>query len=471
MANGNVQEDQERLPASLDVDAQLVDDIEVLLESGQRGMVLNVIADLHPADLAQLMSHLPFERAEMLFNWLPVEQGGELLPELDSEFRNSLLEEVKTGRVTELLDELDSDDATDILAELPEAVVEVVISGLEGGDDVRALLSYDEETAGGLMGREYVSAPGSWTVAEVTEEVRRQAESIEQIYVVYVVDESNRLEGFVTLKNLLLAQATRRLHDIMKHDFQSVKTDVDQEEVARIMERYDLIALPVIDEAGCLVGRITIDDVIDVIREEAEEDLQLMSGVTGGEEPTDSVMRITRGRLPWLLVGLVGAGLSGLVIGGFEDALQEAVVLAAFIPIMMATAGNVGIQCSAIIVQGLASGDLWSTDVYSRLGKETAVAMINGIALSLVLALAILLLPLLSTSVAALISDAAMLAVTAGLSLLAVILLATVIGTVVPLLLHRSGIDPAIATGPFITTSNDIIGLTVYFLIATILYL
>lgn len=471
MANGSATEDQERQFSSLDVDAQLVDDIEVLLESGQRGMVLNVIADLHPADLAQLMSHLPFELADQLFGWLPTEQGGELLPELDSEFRNSLLEEVKPGRVTELLDELDSDDATDIIAELPDAIAEDILPRLEGADDVRALLSYDEESAGGLMGREYVSAPGSWTVAEVTEEVRRQAESIEQIYVVYVVDEGGRLEGFVTLKKLLLSQANRTLHDIMKRDFLSVQTDIDQEEVVRVMERYDLIALPVVDEQGCLVGRITIDDVIDVIREEAEEDLQLMSGVTGGEEPTDSVMRITRGRLPWLLVGLIGAGLSGLVIGGFEDALKEAVILAAFIPIMMATAGNVGIQCSAIIVQGLASGDLWSTDVYSRLSKEIAVAMINGIALALVLGIAILILPMLSTGVAVLISNPTMLALTAGLSLLAVILLATVIGTVVPLLLHRSGIDPAIATGPFITTSNDIIGLTVYFLIATILYL
>ena len=246
---------------------------------------------------------------------------------------------------------------------------------------------------------------------------------------------------------------------------------MDQEEVARIMERYDLVALPVVDKQGLLVGRITIDDIVDVIREEAEEDIQLMSGVTGGEEPTDSVLRITRGRLPWLFVGLIGAGLSGLVIGSFDEALRMAGVLAAFIPIMMATAGNVGIQCSAIIVQGLASGDLWTSDLRKRLTKELAVSVINGLALSAVLAAVVLALPYLSEHVASIIQEPVDLALTASLSLLVVIVLSTVLGTLIPLVLHRMGIDPAIATGPFITTSNDIIGLTVFFLIASQLYL
>ena len=471
MGNTTRTEHRDLKGGTLEVDAELVDDISSLVESGQQGMVLNLVADLHPADLAQLISHLPFDEAKQLFSWLPAIQGGEILPELDEAYRGDLLEEVKPVRVGKMLDELDTDDATDIIADLPDNIAEAVIPMLEDADDVRALLGYDEETAGGIMGREYVSAKGSWTVAEVTEEVRREADEIDQIYVVYVLDDLGRLEGFITLKKLLLSPAHVTAHDIMRTDYVSVQVDLDQEEVARIMEKYDLIALPVIDYSGKLVGRITIDDIVDVIREEAEEDIQKMSGVTGGEEPTDSVLRITKGRLPWLMVGLVGAGLSGFVIGGFEDALEEAVILAAFIPIMMATAGNVGIQSSSIIVQGLASGDLWSTDVMQRLGKETAVALINGVALSLVLAGAVLLLPLLSPAIAATIHSPVLLALTAGLSLLAVIILATLIGTTVPLFLHRGGIDPAIATGPFITTSNDIIGLTVYFLIATVIYL
>ena len=471
MAKFTNKEEVEYTDGVLEVDAEMVDGIESLVDSGQRAMVLNVLADLHPADVAILISHLPFDYAEKLFDWLPIEQAGDVLPELDSALRNALLEDEQTSRVKALLDELESDDATDVVADLPEEVAKEVLPQLEDEEDVRELLAYDEDSAGGLMAREYVSVPGTFNVSEVTEEVRREAENIEQIYVVYVIDEEGKLEGFVTLKKLLLSAASRQISEIMKTDFVSVNVDLDQEEVARVMERYDLVALPVVDSDRVLVGRITIDDVVDVIREEAEEDIQLMSGVTGGEDPTDSVLSITRGRLPWLLVGLIGAGLSGFVIGGFEHALDKAVVLAAFIPIMMATAGNVGIQSSAIIVQGLASGDVWNTDIFARLGKETAVAMINGIALSLVLGLAVIVIPMFSESVASVIDNAYLLALTAGLSLLAVILLATAIGTTVPLLLHRSGIDPAIATGPFITTSSDIIGLTVYFLIATFLYL
>ena len=471
MAEPVTNENRERSVVRLEVDAQLVEDIMSLLESGQEGMVLNLVADLHRADLAQLMSHMPLEQAYQLFNWLSVEQGSEVLIDLDDEFRASLLEEIHTSRLTELLDELDSDDAADIVADLAEDVVAEILPRLEDSEDVRELLAYDEESAGGLMGREYVSAPRIWTIAEVTEEVRRKAEEMEQLYVVYIVDDGGKLEGFVTLKKVLLSPANVQVGQLMKTDFVSVNVNLDQEEVARIMERYDLVALPVVDDEGQLVGRITIDDVVDVIREEAEEDMQLMSGVTGGEDPTDSVLSITRGRLPWLLGGLVGAGLSGFVIGGFEDALEEAVILAAFIPVMMATAGNVGIQSSAIIVQGLASGDVWTTDIFHRLGKETTVALINGVALSIVLALAIIALPKLSTTIAGVIESPDLLALTAGLSLLIVIVLATAIGTTVPLFLHKSGIDPALATGPFITTSNDIIGLTVYFLIASFLYL
>jgi magnesium transporter len=284
------------------------------------------------------------------------------------------------------------------------------------------------------------------------------------VYTAFVVGDDGSLEGTVSLKQFLLAPGDVPVHDIMERDFISVTTDIDQEEVGRIVQRYDLVSLPVTDSAGRMMGRITIDDVVDVIRDEAEEDMQIMSGVAGGEEPTDSVMRISRGRLPWLLVGMVGAGLSGLVIGSFESALEQAVVLASFIPVVMAMAGNAGIQSAAIAVQGLASGEVWTSDVARRLGKELGVSLINGVVLALVLGVAVALLPFDDANIARL-------AFTAGLSLLLVIILATCIGTTVPLLLHRFDVDPAIATGPFITTSNDIIGLAIFFAIATLLYL
>lgn len=471
MANSVKEDNRDRRSGSLEVDDQLVADISALLQSDERGMLMNLIADLHPADLANLISHLDLEDAQLLFDRLPAERGGDVLTELDSTLRTALLEESRPDRISEMLDNLDTDDATDILGDLSDEMAEEVLDGLEDADHVRELLSYDEESAGGIMQREYVPALRTWTVAEVTEEVRRLAETIEPIYAVYVIDEAGVLLGVVSLKQLLLSPATARIDSLMRTDFAAVTTEVDQEEVARIMERYDLVVLPVVDATGRLIGRITIDDVVDVIREEAEEDIQLMSGVSGGEAVTDSVFRILRGRLPWLMVGLVGAGLSGLVIGTFEEALEAAVILASFLPIMMATAGNVGIQSSSIVVQGLASGDVWSSDVVRRMGKETAVALVNGLSLASVLAASIILLPILIPSASALIVHPVHLAITAGLSLMAIVLLSTVIGTVVPILLHRVGIDPALATGPFITTLNDILGLTVYFLIATFFYL
>jgi magnesium transporter len=456
-------ETEERPGGLLEVDSELVENIATLLRAQQRGMVLNLVADLYPADLARLLSHLPFDEARRLFRWMPPEQGSDVLAELDSAFRADLLEEERPQRLTALLDDLDTDDAADVLADLADEVALQVLPDLEAADDLRELLGYGEETAGGIMAREYVAVPIDWTVADVTEEVRRNAETVEEIYAVFVIDEAETLQGVITLKRLLLSQADARIDSVMNEDFISVTTDVDQEEVARIMERYDLVSLPVVDGVGRLVGRITIDDVVDVIRDEAEEDIQRMSGMSGDEEPTDSVMRITRGRLPWLLLGLVGAGLSGLVIGSFESALEQAVVLATFIPIVMAMAGNAGIQSSSIVVQGLASGDVWASDVWRRLGKEVLVALINGLVLAVLLSAFVL--------IAALGFDTVRLALTAGLSLFIVILLATCIGTTVPLFLHRFGVDPALATGPFITTSNDIIGLAVFFLLAAVLYL
>ena len=469
-------EDRDRQPGQLEVDAELVEDISALIDTGQRGMVMNLVADLYPADLSSLLTHLAFDEARQLFQWLPIEDAGEVIAELDSGFRTSLLEQVQPARLTALLDELDTDDAADVLSELPDELAQHVLPHLEDSADVEELLGYAEDTAGGIMGTEYVAVHAEWTVADATEEVRRNAERIDEIYGVFVVDRTDHLQGIVSLKRLLLSPSHASVSSIMESDVVSVETHVDQEEVARIMQRYDLVSMPVVDSIGRLVGRITIDDVVDVIREEAEEDIQRMSGVSGDEGPGDSVVRIVRGRLPWLLIGLVGACLSGVVIGSFENVLEEAVILAAFIPIVTAMAGNAGIQSSAIVVQGLASGEMWSSDVVRRLGKELAVGLFNGSVLALLLGAAVVVLPFALEGIGIapdVFADVELdlLAYAAGLSLLLVILLATCIGTAVPLLLHRGAIDPALATGPFITTTNDILGLGVYFLVTTAIYL
>ncbi len=461
-------EETPRSSPIIEMDAELIEDITALVESNQHGMVLNILTDLHPADLAQILTHLHIDDARQIFTWLSVEKAGETLAELDDDYRANLVEETPESRLAAMLDELESDDAADVIADLPEEVAEKILPALEDTEDVQELLSFEEDTAGGIMAAEYVAVPAHWTVAQATEEVRLIAETVEEIYVVFVVDDEGRLQGIVKLKRLLLSPASHVVTDIMEADVHSVLTDLDQEEVARVMERYDMVSLPVVDGAGRLVGRITIDDVVDVIREEAEEDIQRMSGVSGGEEPTDSVIRIVSHRLPWLLVGLAGAGLAAGVIWMFHATLEKAAVLAGFIPIIMATAGNAGIQSSAITVQGLASGDMWATDLRRRVMKEMRVAFLNASISALILGLAIL---LIAPSLMGGISNPLLLAITATVSLLLVIIQATTLGTLIPLVLHRAGIDPALATGPFITTSNDIIGIIVFFLLAELLYL
>ncbi|MEM6785602.1 MAG: magnesium transporter [Bacteroidota bacterium] len=451
--------------APLDVDEELVENVRALIEAGQEAMVQTLAVDLHPADLAQLMSHLPPEQSQTLLGWLPTERGGLVLPELESAYRADLLDEVPTADLVALIDEIDTDDAADVIADLPDEISARVLPQLEDRAEVEHLLGYDEETAGGLMEVDYVVVEEDATVAEATEAVRACAEEVDQVYAVYVVDGAQRLQGIVPLKRLLLAREARPVRDLMITDIVTTEPDEDQEEVARLMERYDLIVLPVVSPEGVLLGRITIDDIVDVIRDEAEEDLQRASGIAGDEELSASVLQITRGRLGWLLLGLVGAFLSGLVIKGFEGSLERATVLAVFIPVVMAMAGNAGIQSAAIAVQGLASGDLWGSDLLRRLGKELIVATLNGLVLATVLGIAVLVLPGFAEGAGT------ALAATVALSLLLVVIIATGIGATVPLLLARVGIDPALAMGPFITVSNDILGLAVYFAIASVLFL
>jgi len=445
----------------LEVDASVVEDIAALLAEGQRGMVLNLVADLYPADVALLLRRLPEAEGRQLFRWLPPTLGSDVLAEMEDAVRVRLLAGLAPPLLVNLIDALDTDDAADVLADLPDERALRVLPDLADTDDLTELLEYGEETAGGLMAREYVAIPPDWTLQDATEEVRRNAADVDEVYTAYVVDEDT-LVGILSLKQLLLSAGSVRVRDVMETDFITVAPDVDQEEVSRVVQRYDLVAVPVVDEAGRMMGRITIDDVVDVIRDEAEEDIQLMSGLTGQEETVDTAVQVSRGRLPWLIIGLVGSGLSGTVIGAFEATLQQAVVLATFIPIVTAMGGNAAVQSAAIAVQGLGSGELWMSDAFRRIGKEMLVALLNG---SVVAAL-------LCGSVAALgLGHVTALVATLGLTMLAVSFVATTNGALIPFVLTWLGVDPASAMGPFVTTLNDILGLAIYFLIATGLYL
>ena len=463
-ALADLSQDPPRPAFAAEVDEELVDNVAALVEDGQQGMVLNLTADLHPADLARLLAHLDPDEARTLFGWLPNEAAGAVLPELESARRSDLLDELGVAALAGLIDEINTDDAADVLGDMPDELAARVLPQLEDADEVRHLMGYADDTAGGLMDAQYVAVPEGATVDEATEIVRGCAETVDPVYVVYVLDEAGRFLGTVSLMRLLLARGSASVRELMQTDAVSVTADVDQEEVARIMERYDLAALPVLTPDGRLIGRITIDDVVDVIREEAEEDLQRASGITGEEEVSSTVFQISKGRLVWLLLGLVGAFASGLVIKGFEGSLQQATVLAVFIPVVMAMAGNAGIQSSAISVQGLVSGDIWGSDLLRRLGKEALVALLNGAVLAVVMAVGVFFIGLGASSPGAL-------AITVGISLFLVVILATVIGAAVPILLSRAKIDPALAMGPFIMVTNDILALTVYFLVATVFYL
>lgn len=446
----------------LEVDESVVNDIVTLLSEGQRGMVLNLVADLYPADVALLLRRLPDDEAQRLFRWLPPELGSDVVAEMEDAVRAALMEELAPETLTDLIDVLDTDDAADVLADLPEETALQVLPDLGDAEDLTELLEYGEETAGGIMAREYVAIPPDWTLQEATEEVRRNAADVEEVYTAYVVDENGTLLGTLSLKQLLLSAGSVKVRDVMDPDLISVAPEVDQEEVGRVVRRYDLVSVPVVDESGRMMGRITVDDVVDVIRDEAEEDIQLMSGLTGQEGTVDTAVEVSRGRLPWLIVGLVGSGLSGTVIGVFEATLEQAVVLATFIPIVTAMGGNAAVQSAAIAVQGLGSGELWLSDAFKRIGKEMVVALLNGVVVA----------ALLCGTVAALgMGNVTMLVATLGLTMLCVSLVATTNGALIPFLLTWLGVDPASAMGPFVTTLNDILGLAIYFLIATALYL
>lgn len=420
------------------------------------------LLDIHFADIAEVLQPLNSEEARFIYYLMDEDQQADVLMELDEDVRDRFLASLSSKEIADQLENLDSDDAADILGDLPDEQIQEVISQMQDNEaigDIVDLLNYDENSAGGLMQKEFIKARIDWPVDRALVELRRQAEDVEQVYTIYVVDSYDILVGVLSLKRLLFAQPKTKIADLFNgKNIISVKTSAEAEEVAKIMEKYDLVSLPVVDLQNKLVGRITIDDMVDYIREEADKDLQLASGISERIEFTSSVWKISRARLPWLIIGLLGGILGSQVISGFESEIAAIPALAFFIPLITAMGGNVGVQSSAIVVQSLAKGDFMFTSMFKRVSKEMVVALINGILLSTLIYLI------------SAFFEGQTLAIVVSLSLFTVIIFASVFGTIIPLLLDKYKIDPALATGPFVTTLNDILGLFIYFTIGMLLY-
>ena len=419
-------------------------------------LIKTELSELHNVDIAELIEELDEEYGKILFELFEDETSAEILVELDEGSREVVLEDLSSQEIAEdLIENLDSDDAADIIADLPsEKKVEVLshIEDIEHASDIVDLLSYPENTAGGLMAKELIKVNEKWAVLRCVKEMRKQAEEVDKVYTIYVVDDDDVLLGTLSLKKLLLSPEKTYIKNIYNEKVFSVKANSDDEEVANIMEKYDLIVLPVVDDLNRLIGRITIDDVVDVMKEEAMEDYNKASGISEQVDASDNILTLTRARLPWLLIGLMGGIMGAEVIGIFD--IENNIELAFFTPLIAAMGGNVGVQSAAIIVQGLASNNLGIDSLAQRLMKELGVALLNGIICSGLIMI-----------ITSLIGYPNSISFTVSISLMAVIIFAALFGTFIPLVLDKYKIDPALATGPFITTVNDVLGLFIYFMI------
>nr|WP_293844966.1 magnesium transporter [uncultured Arsenicibacter sp.] len=439
---------------------EYLEHIQLAIEERDAATLRADMEELYPADISSILFELEPDRAHYLLSLLNQQVGADILANLDPAVRLDLLETFSSADLAPLINEMDSDDAVDILNEQPIRIREEVIALLEDREQARFildLLHYDEDVAGGLMQKELVKINVNLTVNACIEEIRDQTEDVEKVYSVYVVDDADVLLGLVSLKRIVLARRNAKIADIYTQDILFVETYRPVEEVAEIMQRYDLDAIPVVNVQGRLLGQITIDDVVDVITEQADEDIQAISGLSGEVEEDDNIWARSRVQLPWLVAGAVGSLLAATVINGFQSQLSKIAALAAFIPIIGSTGGNVGIQTASLIVQSLADTSGLSTTLSQRLLRAFLVAIINGLVVGLM-----------AGTYTFLIGEPRLFWVV-GLSLLAVVMLASFMGTITPLLLNRIGINPAVASGPFITTANDLIGIGVYFTIAELL--
>ena len=439
------------------LDHKVVTQIKKSINENNDVELNGLLSDLHYADVAEILDELDFDQSVYIIKLLDSELTSEIIAELDDDVRDKILKALSSKEIAEEIDELETDDAADIIADLPEAKKEEVISQIENVEhakDIVDLLRYDDDTAGGLMRKELIAVKESWTVMHCVKEMRKQAEAFEKVHTIYVVDNDDILKGRLSLKSLLTTSTKTPIKNIYNPKITSVKAEEDDQEVANIMQKYDLIVMPVVDEMGRLVGQITIDDIVDVIKDEADKDYQMAAGLTQDVEAGDTIGQLTKARLPWLILGLFGGIGAAVIMGSFEDIIKSHAVLFFFTPLIAAMAGNVGVQSSAIIVQGLANNDVKGS-IVNRLGKEFILAIVNGIILSILLFIYTF-----STQ-----GDFKT-SLAISISLFSVIIVAGLIGTFIPLFLEKRGIDPAIATGPFITTSNDIFGILIYFMIA-----
>lgn len=438
----------------------LIERFQQALDDRDEPFIRKTLQDINAADITTLLYEFNSEESKYVLDLLPLETRSEIIRDLDTDTRKNFLKIYQPSDIASVINQLDSDDAADILNELPIKESEEIIALLE--PDVRSrvidLLRYDPNVAGGLMAKELIKARSTWTVVQCIDEVRKQAENVTKFYAVYVVDEDNKLLGRVALQKLILTDQKTLVKEIYDEDLVAVETYLPDTEVAGIMKKYDLESVPVINVQGQLVGRITIDDVVDVITEQAEEDRQLMSGITEDVEEDDSVWRNTRARLPWLLIGIFGGMLSARFMGFFEAEIERIAAIAFFIPLIQATGGNVGIQSSSLVVQSLVTQGQIDERMGKRLSKVLRVALLNGVFLSLLV-----------FGASSLFFGYDKLTLVVAIALFAVVIFASLIGTITPLILDRFGFNPALASGPFITTMNDLLGLAVYFLTISIL--
>ncbi|MDG1850137.1 MAG: magnesium transporter [Flavobacteriales bacterium] len=439
-----------------DLTKEFLREITEKLDRQEYNLVKKELSELHNVDIAELIDELDDDYGKILFELFEDEDSAEILIELDEESRETVLEDLSSQEIAEdLIENLDSDDAADIIADLPSQKKVEVLSHIEDIDhasDIVDLLAYPENTAGGLMAKELIRVNEKWSVLRCVREMRKQAEEVDKVYAIYVVDDHDVLLGTLSLKKLLLTPEKNLIKKVYNEKVISVKANYDDEVVANIMDKYDLVVLPVVDDLNRLIGRITIDDVVDVMKEEAMEDYNKASGISEQVDSSDNIATLTRARLPWLLIGLVGGILGAQVMGIFD--IESHIELAFFIPLIAAMGGNVGVQSAAIIVQGLASNSLGMDTISQRLLKELGVALLNGLICSGLIML-----------ITFLIGYPSSISFTVSISLMAVIIFAALFGTFVPLILDRYKIDPALATGPFITTVNDVLGLFIYFMI------
>ncbi|MCK3686279.1 magnesium transporter [Maribellus sp. YY47] len=448
---------------SFEITREFVDQLKAFIEEENQKEVAALLEDLHPADIAEMMDDLTMEEAKFIYLLLDGVRASDVLVEMDEADRKRLLRELPSDIiVSKFIDFMDSDDAADVVADLDEEQQREVlneIEDIEQAGDIVDLLEYDEDSAGGIMAKELVKVNENWNVATCLKEISVQAEEVDEIFYIYVTDDDDKLKGVLSLKKLILNHTNAKIANLYDPDVKKVNTDARQEEVAEIMDKYDLVAIPVVDDIGRLKGRITWDDVIDIVREEAERDYQMVSGITGDVESSDKVWPLIRARFPWLLVGLLGGIVSATILRTHGNSISKVTQLAFFIPLIAAMAGNVGVQSSSIIVKTIASGVKDLETPVRKLLKDTSVAFLTATAFSVLIFIY-------NFFTAGDIN----LTYAVSISLFIVILFASLFGTVIPLILHRFKIDPALATGPFITTMNDILGLFIYLGVAGLFF-